>query len=336
MNKNNLIFGTGFNDNPKKFLKKKFINSINYCADNGINLFDTGDNYFNGDIQKIIGNEISKKKMNIINKFQIFNNKKILQKNLDHSLLRLKRDSIEYYMPHWPIYNMDLNLIIDFIYENIEKKKIINFGLSNFNLEMIKKIRKIFNKNITIQNEINLCNYNFNKKLIKYCTNNKIKIIAYKISENFPKNFIKSNNLKNLNNYEISLVWLKKLGICPIIKSLNVKNINKNLKIYKKKFLNVKFELKNNFQNIPIKKIRKINSGSNTVYKSIKDAITNKNNLYPSPIDISKEIKRYGLLKPFFVKRFDSEYELVSGQARFWAYLMLNKKKKFLKSIVIE
>ena len=62
MNKNNLIFGTGFNDNPKKFLKKKFINSINYCADNGINLFDTGDNYFNGDIQKIIGNEISKKK----------------------------------------------------------------------------------------------------------------------------------------------------------------------------------------------------------------------------------------------------------------------------------
>ena len=30
MDKNNLIFGTGFNENPKKFSKKKFINSINF------------------------------------------------------------------------------------------------------------------------------------------------------------------------------------------------------------------------------------------------------------------------------------------------------------------
>ena len=336
MRKNNLIFGTGFNDNPKKFLKKKFINSIHHCVDNGINFFDTGDNYFNGDIQKILGNEISKKKIIIINKFQIFNNKKILQKNLDSSLLRLKKDSIEYYMPHWPLYNMDLNLIIDFIYENIEKKKIVNFGLSNFNLEMIKKIKKVFDKNITLQNELNLCNYNFNKKLIKYCKNNKIKIFAYKISENFPKNFIMRNNLKKLNNYEISLIWLKKLGVYPIFKSLKIENINNNIKIYKKKFLNLNFEIKNNYQKIPIKKIVKIGSGSNTIYRSLNEAIINRNNLYPSPVDISKEIKKYGLLKPFFVKKINSQYELISGQARYWAYLMLNQEKKYLKSIVIE
>ena len=80
----------------------------------------------------------------------------------------------------------------------------------------------------------------------------------------------------------------------------------------------------------------KIGSGSNTIYRSLNEAIINRNNLYPSPVDISKEIKKYGLLKPFFVKKINSQYELISGQARYWAYLMLNQEKKYLKSIVIE
>ncbi len=146
MDKNNLIFGTGFNDNPKKFSKKKFINSINYCLKKNINFFDTADNYFDGEIQKIIGKFNYNKKIKIINKFKLLNDKKKLNENLENSLRNLKTECIDFYMPHWPIHNMNLNLLADFAEENLYRKRIKFFGLSNFNLEMIKKFKKIYKK----------------------------------------------------------------------------------------------------------------------------------------------------------------------------------------------
>lgn len=334
MNKNNLIFGTGFNDNPKKFSKKKFINSINYCLEKDINYFDTADNYFDGEIQKIIGKFNYNKKIKIINKFKLVNNKKKLNENLENSLRNLKTECIDFYMPHWPTYNMNLNLLSDFAEENLEKKRINFFGLSNFNLEMIKKFKKIYKKKLFIQNEINFCNFYYNKKLIKYCKQNNIEIFAYKISDNF---FLekKMQYLKNYySNYEISLMWIKTLNVSPIIKSLNIINLKKNIKVFKgTKKINLSH--KNNYLSIPINKINKISSGSNVVYKSLIEAKKNKKNLYPSPLDISKEIKKYGLLKPFFVKKNQNGYELLSGQARFWAYLIL-KKTNYFKAILVK
>jgi aryl-alcohol dehydrogenase-like predicted oxidoreductase len=334
MNKNNLIFGTGFNENPKKFSKRKFINSINYCLKKDINFFDTADNYFDGEIQKIIGKFTYNKKIKIINKFKLLNDKKKLNENLENSLRSLKTECIDFYMPHWPTYNMNLNLLADFAEENLDRKRIKFFGLSNFNLEMIKKFKKIYKKKIFIQNEINLCNFYYNKKLIDFCKQNNIGIFAYKISDNF---FLekKMDYLKNsYSNYEISLMWIKTLNINPIIKSLNLINLKKNITTFKgaKK---INLSLKNNYVSIPINKINKISSGSNVVYNSLNEAKKNKKNLYPSPIDISKEIKKFGLLKPFFIKKRQKGYELLSGQARFWAYLIL-KKRKFFKAILVK
>ncbi len=334
MDKNNLIFGTGFNENPKKFSKKKFINSINYCLKKNINFFDTADNYFDGEIQKIIGKFNYNKKIKIINKFKLLNDKKKLNENLENSLRNLKKECIDFYMPHWPTHNMNLNLLADFAEENLDRKRIKFFGLSNFNLEMIKKFKKIYKKKIFIQNEINLCNFYYNKKLIDFCKQNNIGIFAYKISDNF---FLekKMDYLKHsYSNYEISLMWIKSLNINPIIKSLNLINLKRNITTFKGA-QKINLSLKNNYVSVPINKINKISSGSNVVYNSLSEAKKNKKNLYPSPIDISKEIKKFGLLKPFFVKKRQKGYELLSGQARFWAYLIL-KKRKFFKAILVK
>jgi len=141
--------------------------------------------------------------------------------------------------------------------------------------------------------------------------------------------------LKNYySDYEISLMWIKTLNVSPIIKSLNLINLKKNIKVYNgTKKINLNH--KNNYISIPIDKINKISSGSNVVYKSLIEAKKNKKNLYPSPLDISKEIKKYGLLKPFFVKKNQNGYELLSGQARFWAYLIL-KKRNYFKAILVK
>ena len=89
---------------------------------------------------------------------------------------------------------------------------------------------------------------------------------------------------------------------------------------------------------ININRIRKINSESGIVYNSLDEAKINKFKLFPSPVFISKEIKKFGLLKPFYVQKRnnDKDFNLISGQARFWAYQIAFKKKDSIPAIIIE
>ena len=51
----------------------------------------------------------------------------------------------------------------------------------------------------------------------------------------------------------------------------------------------------------------------------------------------SLEIKKYGLLKPFLFKKYNKKYfNLVSGQARYWAFRLNNKRIKKIKGLLIE
>ena len=68
----------------------------------------------------------------------------------------------------------------------------------------------------------------------------------------------------------------------------------------------------------------------------ISEAKNNRFKLYPSPMDISLEIKKYGLLKPFIFKKYKKFYSLTSGQARYWGLLMGNRKIKSVKGLLID
>ena len=345
MTKKTIIFGTGHETERKIFNEKKFSKIIDFCIDKKICNFDTSDNYFNGKIEKILGSRIKKSsnKIKILNKFRLINDIEILKKNLDNSLKNLNKDYIDLYMPHWPIFNFDKNLLSDFANESIENGKIKKFGLSNFSLLMIKDFRKIFKKNISLQFELNFSNFFFNKDLLKYCYNNKIDTYCFSIAHNFPSKDKYLRNIKlenNLNNYEVSLKWLSNYKfINPIIRSSKKKNILKNIKIYKGKKIKIdekKINSKKFYANININKIKKIQSGSGVIYKNVSEAIKNKYKIYPSPLDISLEIKKYGLLKPFVFKKNKKFYSLISGQARFWGLLIGNKKIRQIKGLLID
>ena len=191
---------------------------------------------------------------------------------------------------------------------------------------------------------MNFSNFAFNKNLLDYCKKNNIESYCYSISNNFPKNdnyLKKMKSQHNLNDYEISLNWLSNYHfIKPIIRSTNIKNINKNIKIFKNKNIKIiekKINVEKFYINIDINKIKKISSESGYIYKNISEAKKNKFKLYPSPQDISKEIKKYGLLKPFVFKKYKIKYyKLISGQARYWAFRLINKKIKKIRGLLIE
>lgn len=337
-----IVFGTGNENNQKKFNEKNFLKIIDFCIDRKILTFDTSDNYFNGNIEKLLGSRIkNNRKIKIINKFRIINDINILKKNLDNSLKRLNKDYIDIYMPHWPIYNFNKDILAEFAYEAIERKKIREFGLSNFSLKMIKDFKLHYKNKISLQFELNLSNFYFNKNLIDYCKKKKINTYCYSINKNFPDN-TKINLIKrkyNINNYEFSLTWISNLNfVSPIIRSNNQFNIMRNIDLFNKK-INIKTNFlikKNLYKKIDFKLIKKINSESGYVYKNLSDAKKNKFKLYPSPIDISYEIKKYGLLKPFYLKKIKKSFFcLLSAQARYWAYRIAFPKAKSIKGILI-
>ena len=287
---------------------------------------------------KIIGK--SRKEISYINKFQLLKIIMILKKILDLSLKRLKTDYIDIYMPHWPSIYFDEKRLSDFAYKMIRKGKIKNFGLSNFNIELVKKFKKHFKKKIFLQNEINLNNFSFHKKLLKYTFNHNIDIFAYGINYNFSKKNISDSEIKKIQNYQLSLYWIKNYkNVIPIIRTSKLKNLKDNIDIIlSKRIINKKkFVYKSNFKEIAISRISKLNSQSGVVYQSIDEAKKNKKNLFPSPINIAEEIERIGILKPFYVKQLrNGQYEILSGQARYWACKIIYGNTKKIPVILIE
>ena len=335
----------GFNDLKKKNIKKSFFDKIvRVCINNNVRTFDLADNYYNGNLLKFFGKLVPKPEREnfyFINKFPLVKNKKDLVKNLDKSLKLLKSDYIDLYMPHWPSSYYNPYTLADFATEQIRKGKIKRFGLSNFNLELIKEFLKYYRYKISIQTEININNFSYVKQTIQFCKKKDIDIFAYSINNNFPQNNKYIKNIcfkKKISQYEMSLYWLKKFPkIIPIIRSSREFNLKKNFDIIRNKVLIKQSKTINlkNFQEVNISKIKKITSEGRNVYNSLNEALENRFNLFPGPKLIAEEIIQLGLVKPFYLKKEKDGYILLSAQARFWAYQIAFKKKKTIPAIIV-
>ena len=76
-------------------------------------------------------------------------------------------------------------------------------------------------------------------------------------------------------------------------------------------------------------KVSTTGEGNRKVYETIDEAISNKLNLQPSPIDLAKYILEGDPVKPVRVTPCkldkDHQYELIEGRLRFWAWIIAFK-----------
>ena len=110
-----------------------------------IRFIDTADTYYNGELNELIKKNLNKdrKKINIINKFQLVEKEKIME-NLNRTLKKLNTDFLDIYMPHWPSAYFEPELMCEQAEKMIKQGKIRFFGLSNFNLKLVKRFNRIF------------------------------------------------------------------------------------------------------------------------------------------------------------------------------------------------
>ena len=170
---NNIGFGT------LKATSPDFKNTLREAFRQGIKHFDTAYSY--RDAETILSSVIKEQR---VKRESIEITTKVMpvlsfSKKTEVSLKRLKTDYVDNLLIHWP--TKDEKLLYS-ILKSMEKlkdeEKILNIGLSNFPLELYKRIHKDF-EITTIQRALSLLWIKDINEEIEYCNTNGIKIQTY-------------------------------------------------------------------------------------------------------------------------------------------------------------
>ena len=158
---------------------------------NNLNLWDTATVYGMGASEEILGNfakTVEREKIIISTKFtpqiaEMYENS--MEKMLDASLKRLHTDFIDIYWIHNPA---DVERWTPELIPLLKKNKIKSVGVSNHNLQELKRANEILQKENfkvdAVQNHFSLLNRSSeNSGILDYCKANEIKFFAYMVLE---------------------------------------------------------------------------------------------------------------------------------------------------------
>lgn len=358
---NTIGLGTGIGNYKKKYRYSEFLfkNYIKICKKYQIKFIDTSPVYGNGKSEKLLGKIMRncRKDFFIATKLMpemCYKNK--VKISVMQSLKRLNTSYIDLLQIHWPNEKIPFEETISAMIELKKKGLINNIGLCNFSFEQIKKLIKKFKPKtfFSIQTEYNLFERSADKDLIPFCKKNDILLIAYSpLAQGKLANGKKQIQLLKIlaKKYEcdpsqIVLSWMaSKKNIISIPNSSRIKNLCKNFES-KSIFLEKKDLIK--IDKICITRIKNINTNeinvsdryNRKVYKNIEEAKKNKFKMIPSPLELSKEIKKGNFLKPIRLKKIQkkkkSYYDLTEGRLRYWSWVIAFNNKKPIPSLVWE
>ena len=158
---------------------------------NNLNLWDTATVYGMGASEEILGNfakTVEREKIIISTKFtpqiaEMYENS--MEKMLDASLKRLHTDFIDIYWIHNPA---DVEKWTPELIPLLKKNKIKSVGVSNHNLQELKRANEILQKENfkvdAVQNHFSLLNRSSESSgILDYCKENEIKFFAYMVLE---------------------------------------------------------------------------------------------------------------------------------------------------------
>jgi aryl-alcohol dehydrogenase-like predicted oxidoreductase len=167
------------------------IKTIERALDSGINWIDTAAVYGLGHSEEVVARALknSSQKPYIFTKCsmrwdianrQIYRSLKAasVQEEIENSLRRLQVDTIDLYQIHWPNPEAEIEEGWETLAKLQEQGKIRYLGVSNFNVEQMKRAQKIA-PITSLQPPYSLLNRNIEPEILPYCEENSIGIINY-------------------------------------------------------------------------------------------------------------------------------------------------------------
>lgn len=162
---------------------------MDYAVEKGITFFDTAAAYGDGASERIIGEWIADRRpasgdILVATKILPPYNSKVITESVNQSLTRLGTDAIDLlYLHRWDAAIEDIDALSTFN-DLVKMGKVKMLGVSNFNVEQLRKIIRLQKANgfdlfRAIQNNNNFAVRDINKEIVQTCVDNDIKIITY-------------------------------------------------------------------------------------------------------------------------------------------------------------
>lgn len=349
--------GTGFkfiDKNSDGHLKK----IIRKAFGLGINFFDTAEVYFDGHAEQILGQALksNRNKAVIATKFSPEHSRfQDVLKSADGSLKRLETDYIDIYQIHWPNNTIPQEDTAKALIKLFKDGKIKSIGVSNFSLKQLQQIQKFLGKVkiVSLQTEYNLLERSAENLLLPFCQKNNISLIAYtplssglllKKEDYFSKLKLLSFKYKKSIS-QIILNWLiSHKNVLAIPATTNFEHLIQNasaadFKLKPKDIESIDQTFKQEIITVTTNQINVASTSDHKAYQTLKQALENKLNLFPSPSDLALEVKDGDFLKPVKLKlnpnnKSKYKYILTGGRIRYWAWVIAHHGKKPIPAIV--
>jgi aryl-alcohol dehydrogenase-like predicted oxidoreductase len=184
----------GGGDNPYGWGKQSdedSIAAIQKAIDLGINWIDTAKGYGHGHSEEVVGKAVKgrRDKVTIATKCgilwkedgsDIYGHLKTdsIKAEVESSLKRLQTDVIDLYQIHWPLPDEDIEEGWGAIADLVKEGKVRYGGVSNFNVEQLKRIAPIMEVT-SLQPPYNMLKREIEEEVLPYCAQQSIGVIVY-------------------------------------------------------------------------------------------------------------------------------------------------------------
>ncbi|MBN1500972.1 MAG: aldo/keto reductase [Spirochaetes bacterium] len=223
--------------------------TLHLAVEKGVTVFDTAPIYGYGLSETILGEELSsiRSKINIFSKCGLFwkegkvshdNSPDSIERQINESLKRLKTDYIDGIVIHWPDNKVPVEITLKCLNKLRDQKIIRSIGLSNFSVEILKRVIQDFEIDI-VQYKYNYLEREVEKEILQMVKDNNIRFWAYSplaqglLTDNIDENYnFQKSDIRKLNplfekeNLIKAVEIRNSMGENPIKKSLGflVKN----------------------------------------------------------------------------------------------------------------
>ncbi|MEQ8672747.1 MAG: aldo/keto reductase [Aggregatilineales bacterium] len=160
------------------------LDTLRFAVEAGITHIDTADGYGNGESEKLIGRFLQEDRSRrdnlfIASKTNIDEMSAVaMLRRVEDSLVRLKTDVIDLYYIHWPRSGHDMRPLMEGLEKARSQGKIRAVGVSNFTVAQMKQLAEVGNIDAH-QLGYNLLWRVAEAKILPYCYENKIAVVAY-------------------------------------------------------------------------------------------------------------------------------------------------------------
>ncbi len=167
------------------------IASVHQALDAGVNWIDTAAIYGHGHAERVVGKAIQDRRDDVLIATKCGRvwegesreigkslRRESVHREIDLSLQRLGVDCIDLYQIHWPEPDEEIEEGWGAVAELVEAGKIRYAGVSNFNMEQLKRIQPI-HPVTSLQPPYSMLRREVEEEILPYCRENQIGIVAY-------------------------------------------------------------------------------------------------------------------------------------------------------------